>query len=219
MTTVRLQNSVFIHIPKTGGTSVTVALGEAGNIKYDYRFDCDPTGLKYDDHCKLFKGKDYLQHPPNSMPHAKIIHLRPEDKVLPKFIILRDPFAWYRSYWLHHMRHRWTTEINPPYLGNGGGYSFGAWMKNMVDDSNRVGIGYYSRYIKDWIDDKTAVVRLDHLHCDLKATLENFGESIDCLKYLGRKNVNNESSSLVIPLNIVDRIRELDAEVFNRLGL
>lgn len=222
MTTLRLENSCFMHIPKTGGTTATRAFGRAGVVKYDYRFDflspCD-YGFKYDEECRLYKKiegkKTYVPHPAKSKPHAKISELRSEDRNLPKIAIIRDPLSWYRSYWAHHSRFSWSTEIDPPYLGRGGHSDFGQWIRNMVEHSSKLGTGYFSRYVANWVDNQTHIVRLGNLRDDMYELLPKIGESCDVVSWLDRvENENEKSKDLIIPLDMVDEIRQLDANLF-----
>jgi len=77
---ILLSNSVFLHIPKTGGTWVTSVMREAGLIKKK---------LIYEDPYMSSEGVAPSNH----------TILKPEDSQPVVFSFVRHPLTWYRSYW------------------------------------------------------------------------------------------------------------------------
>lgn len=215
MTTVRLENSVFMHIPKTGGTTATLAFAEAGSITYDYRYAIDNpinNGYKYDEECRLHNHGSYLQEAKNKGSHSTINELRSQDKKLPKIVIVRNPCDWYKSYWSHHKKFNWTT-VNDQYIYKDGDKNFEKWIKHMVSHSRKLGSGYFTRYLKKWVDDSTIVVRLEDLAKDMEYALSICHENLEAVKGLNKiKNRNQRTNDLRIPDNFINDIRDLDAD-------
>ncbi len=78
---VRLFRSVFVHIPKTGGTWIRGALRAAGLYQGDV-------------------GRDHAT--PKEL--ADTLAFRSTAMV---FCFVRHPLAWYQSYWCYRMKHGW----------------------------------------------------------------------------------------------------------------
>lgn len=79
---LRLSKSIFIHVPKAGGTWVTRVLGTMGMVKARY-----PLGA----HCSI---KDVFSQ-------------YPEDKGLKSFCFVRHPLGWYQSFWAYRQMSGW----------------------------------------------------------------------------------------------------------------
>ncbi len=72
--------SMFLHLPKTGGTWIRFALRKAGVEWEDYG----------------------LQH----LNYADSSSIHPDS---PRFTVLRDPFEWYASYWVMRQIEGWEA--------------------------------------------------------------------------------------------------------------
>jgi len=216
MTTVRLKNSVFMHVPKTGCTTATLAFHKTKSITYDYRYKlCPGDDVEYDENCKMYVEENPIPHPPDSMPHANICELRDCDRDLQKIIIVRNPLDWYVSYWLHHKRFDWSTEINPPYLEKGGDRKFSYWIENMSEHSDKIGHGFFTRYVGDWVDNKTHFVRLENIVEDMRFVLRLCGENEESADHMESKcNARVSSRKFEIPDYIKHDIRHFDSKIF-----
>lgn len=81
----RLGQSIFIHVPKTGGTWVTSLLSKLGFIK-----------------------ETYPLHPHVSL--REIVSRFPALSGLPSFAFVRHPFGWYQSFWAYRETHGWDPK-------------------------------------------------------------------------------------------------------------
>src|SRR5271155_5433393 len=86
---VRLPNSIFIHLMKTGGWTVISAL----------------------DHAKLHRGTIGRDHDPACLLPLPT-HPRPF-----VFVFVRHPLTWYRSYWAYRMQAAWQVHPEQPITG------------------------------------------------------------------------------------------------------
>jgi hypothetical protein len=76
-----LSNSTFIHIPKTGGQWVTLALKRAGLIQASI---------------------GVVHSSPDELLHESEYRVRPSS-----FAIVRHPLSWYSSMWAHRLDDQW----------------------------------------------------------------------------------------------------------------
>lgn len=80
-----LQNSLFIHTPRTGSTFCHDVMRNMGLIKGEI-------GHRHDKWENLNQNEQY-----NSKPF--------------KFCFVRDPLDWYKSYWAFRMTHGWRPDV------------------------------------------------------------------------------------------------------------
>src|SRR5204862_6827437 len=86
---VRLPNSIYVHLMKTGGWSVRDALSQM-------RLNLGEIGRDHDPACLL----------PQSESKRPFI-----------FVFVRHPLAWYRSYWALRMQAAWCVHPKQPITG------------------------------------------------------------------------------------------------------
>jgi hypothetical protein len=79
---VKLKNSIFIHVPKAGGTWVTRVLGVMGLITERYPLSA---------HCSL----------------RDVVSRYKEDEGLKSFCFVRHPLGWYQSFWAFRQSRGW----------------------------------------------------------------------------------------------------------------
>src|SRR5882757_3015186 len=86
---VRLPNSIYIHLMKTGGWSVRDMLSRM-------KLNLGEVGRGHDPACLLpFEN--------GSRPFS--------------FVFIRHPLSWYRSYWAYRMQAAWRVHPNQPITG------------------------------------------------------------------------------------------------------
>lgn len=85
MSNLLLKNSIFIHIPKTGGTAIQAMLHRLHIV--EHRYTEPPSG-------HLF------------------LHQMPQDKETFYFAFVRHPYTWWPSYWNHGGMSREETDFN-----------------------------------------------------------------------------------------------------------
>jgi len=90
---------VFIHIPKTGGTSISTALIEAHGLEQKCKRDLAHEGVG---------GAVPKQFKPNGITvhdrHCEIVEKYPQAKDYSSFCIVRNPWARIYSFWQHKVR-------------------------------------------------------------------------------------------------------------------
>ena len=89
---IYLKNSVFLHIPKTGGTWVRLRLQEAGLIK------------------RISHGNDFEPgFGVNSIHNIPIYDKEFQNKKT-RFCFVRNPYTWYKSYYGYRKRFPWDEK-------------------------------------------------------------------------------------------------------------
>lgn len=113
-----LPKSAFIHIPRTGGSSVRIALRQAGfSVKRKDETGLESTTWNQRTHAKL---TDVLEQCP--------------DRFL--FAFVREPVAWYRSYWATRTltKQQWTLPQYPEEREAwGDGRLFPQWVESICE--------------------------------------------------------------------------------------
>jgi hypothetical protein len=103
-----LQNSIFIHIPKTGGQWVTTALKGAGLVLGELGVvHATPDEITHDP-AELKRSK---RNRPRWYEWVRVrLSIRRQPVV---FSMVRHPLSWYQSCWAHRMDDAWAP-INAP---------------------------------------------------------------------------------------------------------
>ena len=220
MTTVATKNAVFVHIPKTGGTTVMLALAKMNLIEYDYRFQLmrpDLHGLTYDGECRLMKDGKHIDHPHNSNPHATRSQLRVEDRDKPIIQVIRQPHDWYSSFWAHHKRFNWTFTSGMPsgLLRGGATNNFRQWLNNIISGKPP---GFCTRYFQMYGGEDCLQVRLEHLIDDWRSVTEHLGlaDAADHMNVKRNLNESQERTSLKVPPYIIEQLKTLDRVIYER---
>lgn len=168
-----LQNSVFLHIPKTGGTWVRKALLNAGA---SLRAVGDPHGPLEDTYPVL------------------------SDEELSRrtiFMFVRHPLSWYQSRWMFRVQHGWTNhELDI----NCGSNHFPTFIRNCHRQYPQG--WYHSRELRKYFNIPTqfkyVVGRQESLITDLLAILDGCMEPYNRERLLGTglANVSNIGGKL-----------------------
>jgi len=87
MTTLRCNNSVYIHLPKTAGNAISRLLGKNKLVK-----------------------NGYITPRMNGQvdPHANVAQISPQDQHLPRWTVFRHPVSWFESYWSYKKQVGWS---------------------------------------------------------------------------------------------------------------
>src|SRR4051812_23743502 len=111
---VRLPNSIYVHLMKTGGWSVREALTRMNLSQGEIGRGHDPASL--------------LVFPKRKRPFI--------------FVFVRHPLSWYRSYWAFRMEAQWQVHPQQPITGwqtfgavldhECRADDFAVWMRNIL---------------------------------------------------------------------------------------
>jgi len=192
--TVKLHNgSIFLHIPKTGGTWVEHVLKALG--LYDSAY-----GHEHADFDRVLN-RDRFYFGPSLCWHMAKARLRGmnaggRDETMRKFCFVRNPFSWYESWFKYMSGLDWKPwgEVNSaahwhPNSGlNGlGSEDFNEFVWNVVKKRPGYVSELYYSYTKPGIDyvGRTETLERDLIHI-LRCLQVEFDE--DHLRQIGRKN-------------------------------
>ena len=161
-----LGRSAFLHIPKCGGSSIRIALRNAG-FSQKSEDESGPADLPF-----------------NQRSHAKLAAVIEECGNRFLFTFIREPVAWYRSYWSHRTNFEWTV---PQYLEEreawGVGKSFPVWVESIC----QLHPGFLRRLYGEYVSPRVFVGRTENLQHDLNVALSAAGEGIQNIS-VGREN-------------------------------
>lgn len=220
---IQLKNGeIFYAIPKTGSTHVELILHNLGlihrksNHKHaspSYLTLCEPT----------LNGKLTLELG-NILRRTNPIGVCPNKA--PSFMFVRDPFAWYESYFKH------ANEKSQRKWGNGKGiygnnlkrYHWHPWKELgqcrvetfdlFINDIIEKCPGYLSRLYFSYIQDESTIVgRTETLEKDLSNILEKFGYSPGNLKGLLPKSNTTSNRELKWNMHLKEQIELLEAPI------
>ena len=189
---VILPNSVFFHIPKTGGTWVDASLEKAFPDSYikmnlDFGFPADITGI----------------HIPRSKVKLNKF----------SFAFVRHPLSWYKSYFRFKQLagKKWTT-----YKDDGNKLSkdcaadgFGEFMDNVMEYFPE---GYYHTVVRE-NEGVDYVGRQEYLYFDLCTALEMAEEEFDPANFL-RQHINVSNRAVITEYSKEHRDFVLDKECY-----
>lgn len=169
---VRLPNSVYVHMMKTGGWSVREALSQMKLVVGEIGRDHDPA-------CLL---------PLQSGPRPFI------------FVFIRHPLSWYRSYWAFRMQENWKVRPDQPITGwqtfgsvldhECRSDKFETWMRNVLA---YVPEGFLSRIYRIYTEGVDFVGKVEFFPDDLCQALTFAGEAYSpaVVASMPRKNVTD----------------------------
>jgi hypothetical protein len=153
--TLILPNSVFLHVPKAGGTWVRAALKKTGLIQ-------DELISKYSD--ESTEGKMRSWH---CVPRDKSIF---KDKYV--FCFVRHPLTWYQSHWAYKVRNgNWNSGNKLDALCES--HSFNDFIVNVAREFPN---GYLHWLYKFYAQHASFVGKMENLESDLISALFMAGE-------------------------------------------
>ena len=162
---VRLPNSYFFHIPKTGGTWVQASLENAvdGAVKIEAYF--------------------------GEITRWDGIHV-PTDRLntfsKPSFVFVRHPLDWYKSIWRYHNTgKRWsvTHATDDKFDQVCPHREFSIFIDKVIEFFPD---GYYSHIAKPFVETADYVGKTENLYFDLLDFLDDIGEDYDEDKILSQ---------------------------------
>ena len=196
--TLMLPNSVFLHIPKTGGISARNAIARAQSETFEYgeQHSHFPELLRYRD--KIFYDKKYV------------------------FTFVRHPLSWYQSRWSFRMKHGWRMAHPLDY--NCASNDFHEFVRNCMKYKPSGWVSWeYASFIENFPGAVNFVGKQESLANDLVHALNEAGEKFneDIIRSTERANdsdVNNMPSKefAVYSKKLIDEVLEVEIDVVNK---
>ena len=169
---VKLPNSVYVHLMKTGGWTIRDGLKRLGLYRGEIGRGHDPASL--------------LSFPPGTRPFT--------------FVFIRHPLAWYRSYWAFRMQAAWRVHPNQEITGwqtfgsvldhECRSDDFKKWMENVL---LYVPEGFLSRIYRIYTEQTNFVGKAENFSDDFCQALKLAGEKFSArdVRLLPRRNATN----------------------------
>jgi hypothetical protein len=183
------RNAVFLHVPKTGGSWVTMAVRAGGCQVEDYVVDDDVHGdLSY-------------------CPHR--------DRFI--FAFVRHPLALYRSYWRFKIGHKW--DVRNPFDMDCAADTFPAFVEKVVSKYQGWCSSMFEDYVGPPDRPIDFIGRYETLADDLVRALRTAGESFDesALRATPPVNVSGPCEASWTPA-LVDAVVKSEARALQRFG-
>ena len=190
-----LPHSVFLHVPKTGGTWCRAAIHNASIPHFE-------SGAKHES------------------PYYRIHH--PLDRVRTiagnrfLFAFVRDPLDWWRSFWGHRMRFGWG---NHPVDNACRANDFNEFMANVVDRPPGWCSAMYRQFVGPRHQPIHFVGRFENLANDLLEALHLAGERFDerAVRSTPPENVNDYSRlAAEYSPSMLEAVRNSEREAIER---
>jgi len=212
-------DSVFLHIPKTGGTWVSRVLKESGLLVFRFSHK----------HADMERVLHYGRHYPwqsvrRSFKAGPLLTRRIARSW--KFCIVRHPESWYRSFFKYMVSLDWKRHSGPggdewhPYseMYDLVAEDFEGFIEKLVELHPGFLTRMYRSYTEPGVD---FIGRQESLTQDLIAVLEVRGLSFDAEKVVRRKkeNVSPELRTRAeLPAELKSALLETEAEAYRLYG-
>jgi hypothetical protein len=186
-----LRSSVFLHVPKTGGSWIRQAIRAAGVPCAEYIVDGDP--------------------------HAPLADCPCPEKF--KFAFVRHPVALYRSYWRYKMDVGW--DARNPFDIDCAAQSFDQFVRNVLRNCPGWCSRMFEDYVGTMDREIEFVGRFERLVEDVICALRRSGEEFDetMLRRTPRANASvTPQCGARGSSDLVDAIRAAECEAFTRFG-
>jgi len=148
-----LPNSVFFHIPKTGGTWVRKAIAYADIPRVELEHSSDQAKNQHNRYWQVDTGKKFT------------------------FAFVRHPVSWYASFWSYRMFTGWRFKSSPDYCMS---IDFETFVRKLLD---RCPAGFVTEQYKQFLGPTSEqldfVGRIETLADDLVTALKQAGETFD----------------------------------------
>jgi hypothetical protein len=218
MALLLIDDSVFLHVPKAGGTWVTRVLREAGLVRFRFSH-------KHGDLERVVNFGNYYpwQYVKRTARAGPLLHRRV--RAAYKFTFVRHPLAWYRSYFMYMVQLDWKRHgglgIDPwhPYaaLYDLRADTFAGFAANVVERAPGFVSAMYRRYTEPGVD---FVGRQESLASDLVHVMRARGYAFDeaSVRSRRRENVSSRSRTLALPRDLRAALIASEAEAIQRYG-
>lgn len=188
---VILPNSIMLHIPKTGGTWARKCIEAMGiPIRTTVRWEMEPNFGSTEWHHIPIYDKDWGKKP--------------------VFSFVRDPIAWYRSYWAYRKNTPWDAPATK--------FDLHCQAETFQEFIGKVILnypfGYVSRLYECYTDHCEFVGRQENLQEDLLAALREYRECFDVEQILKEKVNVSDTSDLEFAPGQEEQLREIEAWVY-----
>ena len=161
---------IFVHIPKTGGTSLALAL-EARAMKDDILIGDTPKAVKRRDRMTALQGSGRIwKHSRLSDIHGLVSDTETQDFFV--LTLVRNP--WDRMVSYYHWLREQTFEHAAVTLAKSEGFSE---FLNDADMQRSVRQAHYASYVtdKNGLERCNLFARIEHLQCDLAPFEQHLG--------------------------------------------
>lgn len=191
---IRLRNSIFIHIPKTGGSWVSNVLTHSGlSVAY------------------------------TSNQHAVLKDIHGDARYadwseLPSFAFVRHPLTWWQSFWAFKRVTGWDyrnqIEVNCQ------NDDFGKFIQCVLKKYP----GYITAAFKHYTTGVTCVGKMENLRADLKSFLRHFGERVNeplldsCGPVNLASNISDWQNKCIYPKDLRDEMLQSEREAVEMWG-
>ena len=212
-------DSVFLHVPKAGGTWVTRVLREAGVVRF--RFSSKHADVAHTLDFGRRHPWQYLKRTARGGPglHGRI-------RAGYKFTFVRHPLSWYRSFYKYMTQLEWKRHTGigrdpwHPYeeLYDHKADSFEGFMERVVERSPGFCTRMFRGYTEPGVD---FVGTQENLVSDLVHVMEARGFEFDPERVRQRKRENVSSKAkkpLALPADLFDAFAKTEAEGLERYG-
>jgi hypothetical protein len=185
------EHSVFLHVPKTGGTWVRTAARAAGLPFEEYRVDDDI--------------------------HADLSYCPRPDAF--KFAFVRHPCDLYASYWRFKIREGWDPRN--PFDLDCGSEQFDRFVRNVIEKEPAWCSRMFADYVGPRERAIEFIGRFEHLADDLVLALTSAGELFDEARLRGTPAVNTSRGMTAgsdWSLELIDAVASSERDAFERFG-
>lgn len=209
-----LPHSIFIHVPKTGGTWVRKAIHKAGIPTSELA--CNWHAGTWD---KPQRRADDLDLQPGHLCwHNRLRDIDVCDRLT--FSFVRHPASMCISYWQYRQRTGWDLENNVDVFLKAD--TFEEFIKNTLEHSNQR--GWVSSMFRSYLLHKERTVdfigKQENLVEDLVRVLRLAGEDFDedALRATPMQNVTEQESTFALPDHILDLLLFGERDAIERFG-
>jgi hypothetical protein len=227
MSLLLTDDSVFLHIPKTGGTWVTRVLREAGLVRFRFSH-------KHADLERTLRFGHYYRFQYLKRTLRGGLRLEARVRGAYKFCFVRHPVAWYRSFFKYMQRLDWKRHGGiggDPWHPNAPLYdlradSFAGFVERIQQACPGYVSGLYRSFTEgtgpEGIGGVDFVGQQERLNHDLVHVLRHLDLPFDEARVLERKKENVSGvpakAPLELPPSLAAEVAKTDAWAFERYG-